>query len=119
MRKQKSRHNQRQLERVSPGDHASAEVRRIAAKPFVTSVEDHFAGYFNELGLFLTVVETATDAQVLELRNELLQCLETLLPKGKAAFTWLVTIKRGGYTIEVVVPGAVTRELTDVLEPML
>jgi len=110
-----SKRKQRQWQRLSIEERVCSEVRTIASKPFVSAIEDHFAGYFNELGLTITVVESASDSDVINLRNELLQHLESQLPKGSSQFKWLVFFMRDGKTIELLFPGDKYRETTDEL----
>jgi hypothetical protein len=44
-------------------------IRAAAAHPCVTEVVEHFAGYFDELGITVKLSPTATDEVVRELRN--------------------------------------------------
>jgi hypothetical protein len=116
MSKKLSHQRQRHSARKPLEETVSEEVRTIiASKPFVRAVEDHFAGYFNELGLTVTVIESASDQEVISLRNELLQKLESLLPRGKSPFTWQVAFNRSGKTIEFLFPGDMEKELTEEL----
>ena len=117
MSKHQSKRKQRQSDRIPLEVKACSDVRAIASKPFVVAVEDHFAGYFNELGLTVTVIEAASDYAVITLRNELLHHLDSLLPKGASPFCWQVAFKRAGKTIEVLLQGDDYRETTDELSP--
>jgi hypothetical protein len=117
MRKHESGQKKRQLDRMSLEERVCTEVREVASKPFVLLVEDHFAGYFNELGLTVIVIESASDSDVIILRNELLQHLESRLRKGTSPFSWQVAFQRDGQTIEVLFPGDEHRETTDELKP--
>ena len=95
-----------------------AEVRVLAAKPCVEALEDHFAGYFNELGVFVTVREDTQDAVVIDLRNDLLLYLDSALPKDSAPFKWLVSFKRDSKTIDVVASGDSLKRREDPLWPI-
>lgn len=94
------------------------DLRAIAARAGVSGVEDHFAGYFNELGLFLSVATDTPDPQVIDLRNEMLGYLEWVLPSSSAPFKWQVGIKRDAKTIEVIFPGDLPRSRNDILWPL-
>jgi len=118
MSKHQSRRKQRQADRLSLHDQVVNEVRDLASRPFVLSIEDDFAGYFNELGISVALATDSTDQDVILLRNDLLDRLECLLPHGRSSFTWLVTFKRGGSTVEVLTPVDEPRELTDALVPL-
>ncbi|WP_156383503.1 hypothetical protein [Pseudoxanthomonas sp. Root65] len=72
-------------------DRVVAGVRAIAMQwPFVTSASDHFAGYFNELGITLTIASDARDDDVLSLQNMLLAYLDSFWAKENPDFTWVV-----------------------------
>ena len=92
-----------------------SEVRVLASKPFVLAIEDHFAGYFNELGLTITVRDSALDIEVISLRNKLLELLTSLLPTCSSPFTWQVAFTRNSKTIEVLCPDDGKRDETDEL----
>lgn len=95
-----------------------AQVRAMVAKPYVEALDDHFAGYFNELGLFVTVRDDTDDAVVIDLRNDLLHYLNSALPKDSAPFKWLVCIKRDSKTIDVFAPGDSVKHRDDSLWPL-
>lgn len=115
MSKHQSRQKQRRASRISLEDTVISEVRALASKPFVLAIEDHFAGYFNELGLTITVSDSALDVDVIKLRNKLLELLETLVPTGSSPFTWQVAFTRNSKTIEVLCPDDEERDETDEL----
>ena len=85
---------------------------------FVETLEDHYAGYWDELGLFITLRDDAIDSDVIVLRNDLLNFLKSALPIGNADFKWQVAFARSGKTIEVVFPGDEIRDLCDTLRPL-
>ena len=114
MTRQKARH----LERVPLEKRITGQVRLIAEKSFVVSIEDHFAGYFNELGFFITVSDEAPDSAVIDFRNELLVYLKQALPSGTAPFSWQVGIVRKGKTIEIIFPGDNPRSNEETLSPL-
>lgn len=95
-----------------------SNARDLCDSSFVEALEDHYAGYWDELGLFIKLRDDVSDADVIGLRNDLLNLLEQMLPSGKADFSWQVTFKRSGKTIEVLFPGDEIRDLNDTLLPL-
>ena len=100
-----SRRKSRQASRVTPEDQLLAEVTEIAAPPLVKSVEEHFAGYFNELGITLQLAEEATDEGIVELRNKILTCIEATAARLKISFTWQVSMYRAQKQVVLIFPG--------------
>jgi hypothetical protein len=84
------------------------EICSIANRPFVESVENTFAGYFNELGVTVKFAPDATDADVIALTNELLEFFNAIKdpPEG---FTWTVAFTRGGKKLRSLLPGDAPR----------
>ncbi|WP_146168148.1 hypothetical protein [Pseudomonas mangrovi] len=116
MSKRQSKQKQRQVGHISLEEAACSEAKSIAARPFVLTVESHFAGYFNELGITITVNDTALSSDIIKLRNELQEKLEILLPSGTAPFSWQVIFMRTNKIIETLFPGDARREETDELK---
>ena len=79
-------------------------VRRIAARPSVASISDHFAQYFDEMGMSITVADDTPDRDIIALRNEIATFLEAELP-GDDPFKWIVSFGRRGKTVEVISSG--------------
>lgn len=71
MSKCQSKQKQRQVGHISLEEAACSEAKAISARSFVLTFESHFAGYFNELGLTITVNDTASSSDIIKLRNEL------------------------------------------------
>ncbi|MFI8747980.1 hypothetical protein ACIGKL_22885 [Pseudomonas sp. NPDC077186] len=88
MSKRQSKQKQRQVGHISLEEVACSEAKAISARPFVLNFESHFAGYFNELGLTITVNNSASSSDIIKLRNELQEKLEALLPTDTAPFIW-------------------------------
>jgi len=111
-----SESEQRQRERMSVGARLIAGVCAIADTPFVEDVENHFAGYFNELAITVRLRDGASDEDVIALQNKLLDFLNT----GEAAFspdfTWMVKFSRGGKSMRSLFPGDVPRSTSEDLE---
>jgi hypothetical protein len=95
----------KQSENASPEDRIVAEVRSIAERGIVASVEDHFAGYFNELNVTVNLQPEAQDPEVIRLRNELLAHLEKRFALSPIGFTWQVSFWRSLSCVEVLYPG--------------
>jgi hypothetical protein len=106
-----------------PGpEHVSMEVRLIADicaitdKPFVESVENRFAGYFNELGITVKLRAEANDEDVISLQNQLLEFFTSTNPSRPAEFTWLVMFSRDGKNLRSLFPGDLPRDSGENLE---
>ena len=100
-----SRRKSRQTSRVPPEDQLLAEVKELAAPPLVEAVEEHFAGYFNEMGITLQLAEQATDESIVELRNKMLACMEVATARLKIDFTWQVSMYRAQKQVVLIFPG--------------
>jgi hypothetical protein len=94
-----------QQERMSVGVRLIAEVCVIADKPFVESVENNFAGYFNELGITVKLRPEASDDQAISLQNELLAFFNSTSAARPSGFTWLVKFSRGDKSLRSLFPG--------------
>jgi hypothetical protein len=100
-----SRRKLRQEERKPPEDRLLERVQAIAKPPLVESVEEHFAGYFNELGITLRLQAQVEDQEVVALRNDLLRCLEDSAVELAIDFTWQLSMYRGQDQVALVFPG--------------
>ncbi len=69
------------------------------------AVEEHFAGYFNELGVTLRLAEQASDESIVELRNKLLNCIEAVVARLDMDFTWQVSMYRAQKQVALIFPG--------------
>ena len=99
---------------MSVGARLIADVCALADKPFVETVENTFAGYFDELGILVKLRPEATDAEVVALQNELLNLISIHdLPAG---FTWMVKFSRGGRNLRALFPGDAPRTSGEDLE---
>jgi hypothetical protein len=93
-------------------------VRSRASISSVLEVRDHFAGYFNELGLWVQFREGTPDREVIEVGNDLLVYLNEVLPRDNEWFRWILSLERGQQTLDVVLPGDKPRDLNGELEPI-
>jgi hypothetical protein len=83
----------RGLEATGPGDQLMAAVRTLLSnQPSVLSIADHFAVYFNELGITVELAPNISDAEVALLKDEVAAILiGTTLP-----FAWILRFRRNG-----------------------
>jgi hypothetical protein len=80
-------------------------AQTVATKHRVLSVEPHFAGYFNELGLRVDVAADAAPNEVLDLANALLEAITQTTSTMELSFSWTVGIYRGEELLRVLSPG--------------
>jgi hypothetical protein len=69
---------------------------RYAAGPTVVSVEEHFAGSWDELGITITLEPGVSDDQVEELRVR----IHEVMYLRSLPFTWIVMFQRGGERLD-------------------
>jgi len=69
-------------------------VSAIASARAVGPIEEHFAGYFNELGFRVNVDAATSDAEVLELGNDLQRGMDEAVAGLKLPFTWSIGVYR-------------------------
>lgn len=93
-----------------------ADVCVIADKPFVETVENNFAGYFDELGITVLLRPEASDEDVIALQNELLAFFNSTYETRPPGFTWLVKFSRGGKNLRSLFPGDLPRSSSEDLE---
>ncbi|MBC3808838.1 hypothetical protein H8K52_15965 [Undibacterium seohonense] len=105
----------RKQERLPREDLVVARVREVADLPFVTQIEDHFAGMWNELGIQIKMNASTPDSEVIRLRNEVLKCLKVIDQENELPFTWIVGFWRDEKNIEVLLPQDDVKSLEDTL----
>ena len=108
--------DERQRERMSVGARLIAGICAIADTPFVEDVENHFAGYFNELAITVRLREEASDEDVIALQNKLLAFLNTGDAASSEDFTWLIKFSRGEKSMRSLFPGDAPRTGREDLE---
>jgi hypothetical protein len=108
--------DERQRSRMTVGARLIAGVCAIADTPFVEDVENHFAGYFNELAITVRLREQASDADVIALQNKLLAFLNTGDAASSPDFTWLIKFSRGGKSLRSLFPGDAPRSSSEDIE---
>lgn len=100
--------------RTSPEDLVVSGVQTICSRwPFVASVSDHFAGYFNELGITLVIDPNVRDEDLISLQNELLAYLDKFWAEEKPDFKWMVMFSDGTQTMVPLVLGDGLRTSTE------
>jgi hypothetical protein len=97
-------------------DEVMSVVRNLVARPYVDSISEEFAGYFNSWGLEIFLTNEAPDREVIELRNDLLVYLNEVLPEGNKLFSWDACFWRTHCKIEVLFPWDKPRDTGDILD---
>jgi hypothetical protein len=77
-----------------------AKLRQAAKPPLVLSVTNHFAGYFDELGITIEVHPTASNEQIAELRRQ----IYAILSRTTIPFKWIVMFRQGKKSVGELVP---------------
>jgi hypothetical protein len=93
-------------------------VRSRASRPSVLEVRDHFAGYFDELGLWVQFRDGTPDQEVIAIGNELLVYLNDVLPRNNEWFRWMLSLERGKDTLDVLEAGDTPRDRNGKLAPI-
>ena len=75
----------------------------------VQQVSEHFAGYFDELGITVSVKDDTTDDSIRELKNE----ISTTLSRFDTPFRWMVAFHREGKSAGVLFPDGLFTGATD------
>ncbi|MEQ1544001.1 hypothetical protein [Methyloglobulus sp.] len=66
-------------------------VSSIANRPLVRNIEDHYAAYFDELGITVNLTDQSTEMEWQELAIDLLDFLNKELPKNNDHFRWILS----------------------------
>ncbi|NOU22756.1 MAG: hypothetical protein HOO93_13420 [Methyloglobulus sp.] len=82
-----------------------AKVGSIANRPVVRDIEDHYAVYFDELGITINLNDEATEMEWQELAIDLLNFLNKELPKDNEHFRWLLSIRHKLRQVGLFFPG--------------
>jgi hypothetical protein len=87
-----------------------ARVREVANQPFVLTVSDHFAGYFDELGITIAVKPDTSAAQIVNLKDR----ISPVLASAQLPCKWMVMFTRGAKSVGELFPdGLFTGEMDD------
>jgi hypothetical protein len=113
-----SRQKDRHLKRTPRQDLVVECIRAVTEIDCVESVEDHFAGMWDELGFQITVKSDTPDPEVIKLRNVVLASLNDMDAKDPLPFKWLVSFIRNGKSIDVLAPRDQPRDINDALYPL-
>ncbi len=77
-------------------DEIIISLRRILSGPNVVSVKEHFAGYFDELGITVELTSESTHEDLLALKEKAASYLLPGVPLGKEPFKWMQKFRRVG-----------------------
>lgn len=77
-----------------------AKLRQAAKAPLVLFVTDHFAGYFDELGITIEVHPTASHGQISELRRQ----IYAIMSQTNIPFKWIVMFRQGKKSVGELFP---------------
>jgi hypothetical protein len=81
-------------------DEAVSAVRRIATGSLVLKVSEHFAGYFDELGITISLDGSASVDEIRDLKNR----VAPELIQMKMPFQWMVLFEKDGKSAGVLFP---------------
>jgi hypothetical protein len=70
---------------------------RNTATPCVVEISEHFAGYWDELGITITVKPDTEDGDIEALKQQVSDALK----KYHVQFRWIVIIERAGKQVSV------------------
>jgi hypothetical protein len=76
------------------------KLRQAAKAPLVISVTEHFAGYFDELGITIEVHSTASDEQISALRRQ----VYAIMSQTNIPFKWIVMFRQGKKSVGELFP---------------
>ena len=82
-------------------DEILTTINKILDKDKIRHVEEHFAGYFGELGITLWFLESATNEEIIFYTSNILNYLNKMLPEGKSEFKWILSVYRSLEQIDV------------------
>ena len=82
-----------------------SDVNSIAKGDFVRDIEDHYAAYFDELGITVNLVEHTTETEWQKLAEDLLEYLNKELPKDNDHFKWILSFWQNLKQVGLFFPG--------------
>src|SRR5438309_784921 len=99
-------------------DELLSAIRSGAKSDCVEKVSEHFAGYFDELGITISVKADTPDEEIRDLKNR----ITAVLSRFESPFRWMVLFQRDGKSAGVLFPdglftGAESSRVALVLEP--
>jgi hypothetical protein len=99
-------------------DELLSAIRSGAKSDCVEKVSEHFAVYFDELGITISVKADTPDEEIRDLKNR----ITTVLSRFESPFRWMVLFQRNGKSAGVLFPdglftGAESTRVALVLEP--
>jgi len=75
-------------------------VRRAANHPRVLEVSEHFAGYFDELGITITVRPETSQEEIAGIKDQ----VAPVLLNARVTFKWMLMFRRDGKQVAVLFP---------------
>ena len=81
-------------------DELMPRVREALNRPSVLAVKDHFAGYFNELGITVELESNTPDAEVALLKDR----VAPVMKAAQLPFEWMVSFRRTGKSAGIYFP---------------
>jgi hypothetical protein len=85
----------------NPDRYANDCCTQYGYAAYVVEISEHFAGYFDELGITITVRPDAKDGDIEALTEQ----VSDELRKYRVQFGWIVMIERAGKQVMVAVSG--------------
>ncbi|HEY9422839.1 MAG TPA: hypothetical protein VIW92_15610 [Thermoanaerobaculia bacterium] len=95
----------RQRERRTREEELVESVRRLASTQAGVTVEANPASDFETLGFNVHVPPQLTDAEIVDLGNQLLEVATASALKGESSWTWMIGIYRAGVLVTVITAG--------------
>lgn len=87
-------------------EHVISELKRIAENGSgVRDIEDHFAGYFDELGINVNLLPECDDEAWSNIAIQMLLFLNSALPKDNPHFPWILSFWRNLVQVGLFFPG--------------
>jgi hypothetical protein len=71
-------------------------LRHRLSGPIVVDIKEHFAGYFDELGITVELASKATHENMLALKEKAVSYLLPGVPHDKEPFKWTLKFRRAG-----------------------
>jgi hypothetical protein len=79
-------------------------LRRLLSGPHVVEIKEHFAGYFDELGITVELTLESTHGDMLALKEKAASYLLPGVPHRKEPFKWMLKFRRAGEEEGVLFP---------------
>jgi len=77
-------------------DEIMTALRQILSGPKVVEIKEHFAGYFDELGVTVVLASESTHEDMLALKEKAASYLLPGVPHSNEPFKWMLKFRREG-----------------------